>query len=60
MRDPNAAVRRLAMACRRTGTADRGTIPQLEGRPGEEETDREVRATARAIAAALVKKARAK
>jgi len=60
MRDPNPAVRRLAIACLRNGTADRGTIQLLEGIAGDDETDREVRQTARAVAAALVKKARAK
>ena len=60
MRDPNPAVRRLAIACLRNGTPDRGTIQLLEGIAGDDETDREVRETARAVAAALVKKARAK
>ena len=60
MRDPNPAVRRLAITCLRSGTADRGTIQLLEGIAGDDETDREVRETARAVAAALVKKARAK
>ena len=39
---------------------DRGTIQLLEGIAGDVETDREVRETARAVAAALVKQARAK
>jgi len=60
MRDPNPAVRRLAMACLRHGTPDRGTIQLLEGIAADDETDREVRETARSVAAALVKKARAK
>jgi len=60
MRDPNPAVRRLAMACLRNGTPDRGTIQLLEGIAADDETDREVRETARSVAAALVKKARAK
>ena len=60
MRDPNPAVRRLAMACLRNGTPDRGTIQLLEGIAGDDETDREVREAARSVAAALVKKARAK
>ena len=47
-------------SCLRNGTADRGTIQLLEGIAGDDETDREVRETARAVAAALVKKARAK
>jgi HEAT repeat protein len=60
MRDPNQAVRRLAIACLRNGTADRGTIQLLEGIAGDDETDREVRDAARTVAAALVKKSRTK
>jgi HEAT repeat protein len=60
MRDPNAAVRRLAIACLRNGTPDRGTIQLLEGIAQDDDTDREVRDAARTVAAALVKKARAK
>ena len=60
MRDPNAAVRRLAMACLRNGTPDRGTIQLQVGIAGFDVTEREVRETARSVAAALVKKARAK
>jgi HEAT repeat protein len=60
MRDPNPAVRRLAIAGLRNGTADRGTIQLLEGIAGDDETDREVRETARAVAASLVKKSRTK
>ena len=60
MRDPNTAVRRLAITCLRNGTPDRGTIQLLEGIAGDDETDRDVREAARAVAALLVKKARAK
>jgi HEAT repeat protein len=60
MRDPNPAVRRLAIGCLRNGTADRGTIQLLEGIAGDDETDRDVREAARAVAALLVKKARAR
>lgn len=60
MRDPNPAVRRLAIACLRNGTPDRGTIQLLEGIAGDDDTDREVRDAARTVAAALVKKARAR
>ena len=60
MRDPNPAVRRLAIACLRNGTADRGTIQLLEGIAGDDEIDREVRDAARKVAAALVKKSRTK
>ena len=59
-RDPNAAVRRLAMLCLRNGPADRGTIQLLEGISQDDETDREVREAARAVAALLLKKSRAK
>ena len=59
-RDPNDAVRRLAIACLRNGPADRGTIQLLEGIAADDETDREVRNAARAVSAALVKKSRAK
>lgn len=59
-RDPNLAVRRLAIHCLRNGTPDRGTIQLLEGIAGDDETDREVREAARGVAALLVKKSRAK
>ena len=59
-RDGNEAVRRLAVMSLKNGSADRGTIQLLEGIAGDDETDREVRETARSVAAALVKKARAK
>ncbi len=60
MRDPNPAVRRLAIACLRNGTPDRGTIQLLEGIAQDDDTDREVRDAARTVASALVKKARTK
>ena len=59
-RDPNSAVRRLAMACLRNGSSDRGTIQLLEGIAEDDEADREVRESARASAAFLVKKSRTK
>ena len=59
-RDPNPAVRRLAIVCLRNGSADRGTIQLLQGMADDDEVDREVRDTARSVAAALVKKSRAK
>jgi HEAT repeat protein len=59
-RDPNNAVRRLAILCLRNGTPDRGSIQLLEGIAGDDETDREVRDSARAVAAMLVKKSRTK
>ena len=60
MRDPNDAVRRLAILCLQNGTADRGTIQLLDGIAGDDEADREVRETARKVSASLVKKSRAK
>ena len=59
-RDPNAAVRRLAILTLRNGTADRGTIQLLQGVAGDDETDRGVRESARTVAALLVKKSRSK
>jgi HEAT repeat protein len=60
MRDPNAAVRRLAIACLRNGTPDRGTIQLLEGIAQDDDQDRDVREAARVVAAALLKKSRTK
>jgi HEAT repeat protein len=59
-RDPNNAVRRLAILCLRNGTPDRGSIQLLEGIAGDDETDRDVREAARAVAALLLKKSRTK
>jgi hypothetical protein len=60
MRDPNHAVRRLAILCLENGTPDRGTIQLLDGIAGDDETDRDVRETARKVSASLVKKSRTK
>jgi HEAT repeat protein len=60
MRDPNDAVRRLAILCLQNGTADRGTIQLLDGIAGDDENDRDVRETARRVSVALVRKSRAK
>lgn len=60
MRDSNDAVRRLAILCLQNGTPDRGTIQLLDGIAGDDETDRDVRETARKVSAALVKKSRTK
>ena len=60
MRDPNLAVRRLAILCLRNGTPDRGTMQLLEGIAQDDDTDRHVREAARAVAAALLKKSRTK
>ena len=57
-RDPNAAVRRLAIACLRNGSPQRETIVLLAGLADDDAQDSEVRAAARRIAAELQKKAR--
>jgi len=59
-RDPNAAVRRLAIVCLKNGTAQRDTIQILEGIAADDEEDSELRKTARSVAALIVKKSRAK
>jgi HEAT repeat protein len=56
-RDPNAAVRRLAVICLKNGTPQRGTIQLLEGIAESEDTDPELRKTSRVVHAALKKKA---
>jgi HEAT repeat protein len=59
-RDPNAAVRRLAVFCLRNGTANRDTVQLLDGIAESEDADSELRKAARAVSAQLVKKSRAK
>jgi len=59
-RDPNAAVRRLAVICLKNGTPQRDTIQLLEGIAESEEADPELRKTARVVQSALKKKALAK
>ena len=59
-RDPNVAVRRLAVVCLRNGTAQRDTIQLLDGIAGSDEEDAELRKTARSVSALLVKKSRTK
>ena len=56
-RDPNVAVRRLAIVCFKNGTPARETIVILDGIAGDDETDAEVRKTARSVSLLLVKKA---
>jgi len=55
-RDPNNAVRRLAVICLKNGSAHRDTLQLLEGVAESEETDAELRNTARVVHAALKKK----
>jgi hypothetical protein len=57
--DPNATVRRLATICLRNGSAHKDTIVLLEHIGANDEEDRELRAAATKVAAALKKKARA-
>jgi HEAT repeat protein len=59
-RDPNDAVRRLAIFTLQNGTAERGTVQLLQGIAEDDEADREVRDAARKVSAALVKKSRAR
>lgn len=55
-RDPNVAVRRLAIVCFKNGTPMRETIQLLDGIADSDETDAEVRKTARSVALLLTKK----
>ena len=59
-RDPNVAVRRLAIVCFKNGTPARETIVILDGIAGDDETDAEVRKTAKSVALLLVKKSNKK
>jgi HEAT repeat protein len=59
-RDPNMAVRRLAVICLKNGTAHRDTLQLLEGIAESDETDAELRKTARVVHAALRKKSTAR
>jgi HEAT repeat protein len=59
-RDPNVAVRRLAVVCLRNGTPQRDTIQILDGIAEDDEEDAELRKTARSVSALLLKKSRAK
>ena len=55
-REPNAAVRRLAILCFKNGTADRATIQLLDGLAQDDEADANVRKTARSVALLLTKR----
>jgi HEAT repeat protein len=59
-RDPNVAVRRLAVICLRNGTPQRDTLQILEGIAESEDDDVELRKTARVVHSALKKKAATK
>ncbi|HXG76833.1 MAG TPA: HEAT repeat domain-containing protein [Gaiellaceae bacterium] len=56
-RDPNVAVRRLAIVCLKNGTPQRDTLQLLEGISEAEDVDADLRKTARVVHAALRKKA---
>ena len=59
-RDPNAAVRRLAIFALKNGTAQRETIQLLDGIAENDEEVPEVKKSARSVALLLTKKSRAK
>jgi HEAT repeat protein len=56
-RDPNVAVRRLAVLCLKNGSPQRDTIQLLEGIAESEELETELRKTARVVGGSLRKKA---
>ena len=58
--DPNLAVRRLAIVCLKNGSPQRETILILNGMADDDEQEADVRKTAKAVAGALTKRARAK
>jgi HEAT repeat protein len=56
-RDPNTAVRRLAVVCLRNGSPRADTLQLLQGLAESDEEDAELRKSARAVHAALRKRA---
>jgi len=59
-RDPNPAVRRLAIFAFKNGTPQRETIQLLDGIADSDEEEADVRKSARSVALLLTKKARTK
>ena len=59
-RDPNVAVRRLAIVCFKNGTPARETIVILDGIAADDEADADVRKTARSVSLLMVKKSNRK
>jgi HEAT repeat protein len=59
-RDPNAAVRRLAIVSLRNGTPQRDTIQILDGIADSDDEEPEVRKTAASVSTLLLKRSRAK
>jgi HEAT repeat protein len=55
-RDPNLAVRRLAVICLKNGAANRDTLQLLEGIGESDDADADLRKTARVVHSALKKK----
>jgi HEAT repeat protein len=58
--DSNVAVRRLAIVCLKNGSPQRETILILSGLADDDEQEADLRKTARTVAAALTKRAKAK
>ena len=56
-RDPNVAVRRLAVICLRNGTPQPATLQLLEGIAESDDAEADLRKTARVVHSALKKKA---
>ena len=56
-RDPNQAVRRLAIVCMRNGSPQASTVQLLNGLAEQDDQPRELREIARRVAAALKKRA---
>jgi HEAT repeat protein len=59
-RDPNVAVRRLAIVCLKNGSPVADTIRLLDGISANDEDDAEVRRTAGSVSTLLVKRSRTK
>jgi HEAT repeat protein len=59
-RDPNPAVRRLAVICLKNGAPNRDTLQLLEGIADSDEADADLRQTARVVLTALKRRAREK
>jgi HEAT repeat protein len=57
--DANEAVRRLAVVCLKNGSPQRDTIVLLNGLAGDDEQPRDLRETARKVAALLTRKSKA-
>lgn len=59
-RDPNVAVRRLAILCCKNGTPARETIQLLDGIAANDDEETEVRKSARSVSQLLTKRSRTK